>query len=110
MPTATASEPGRDATTKRPEMSGCERCSWTPDSRYLIYARSVAGEKGKFEFWRISAEGGEPENLGLMMEGLLPYGLSVHPDGKCIAFTAGTERSTEVWVLKDFLPAPKTTK
>jgi Tol biopolymer transport system component len=84
--------------------------AWTPDSRHLIYARSVTGEKGKFEFWRISAEGGEPQNLGLMMEGLLPYGLSVHPDGKRIAFTAGTERSTEVWVLKDFLPALKTTK
>lgn len=84
--------------------------AWTPDSRYLIYARSVTGKKGKFEFWRISAEDGEPENLGLVMEGLLPYGLSVHPDGKRIAFTAGTERSTEVWVLKDFFPALKTTK
>ena len=48
-------------------------------------------------------------NLGLVMEGLEPYGLSVHPDGKRIAFTAGTDRE-EVWVLKDFLPALKNTK
>ncbi len=80
---------------------------WMPDSHHIIYARSVAGEKGKFEFWRVSAEGGKLENLGLVMEGLLPYGLSVHPDGKRIAFTAGTERRTQVWVLKNFLPAPK---
>lgn len=77
--------------------------AWTPDSRHIIYARSVVGEKRKFELWRISAEGGEPQKLGLVMEGLEPFGLSVHPDGKRIAFTAGTERE-EVWVLKDFLP------
>jgi len=83
---------------------------WTPDSRHIIYARSVAGEKGMFEYWRISAEGGEPQNLGLKMEARVPYGLSVHPDGKRIAFTAGTERRTEVWVLKNFLPALETAK
>lgn len=32
------------------------------------------------------------ENLGVAMEGLSPYGLSVHPDGQRIAFTAGTRR------------------
>ena len=79
-----------------------------PDSRHIMYARSVSGEKRKFELWRISAEGGEPQNLGLVMEGLSPYGLSVHPDGRRIAFTAGTERRAEVWVLKDFLPVRKT--
>ena len=74
-----------------------------PDSRYIIYARSVTGEKGMFEFWRLSADGGEPQNLGLKMEAR-PYGLSVHPDGTRIAFTAGTLRRRDVWVLKDFLP------
>jgi Tol biopolymer transport system component len=83
--------------------------AWTPDSRHIIYARTVQGEKRKFELWRISAEGGEPQNLGLVMEGLEPYGLSVHPDGKRIAFTAGTGRE-EVWVLKDFLPVRRTAR
>jgi Tol biopolymer transport system component len=83
--------------------------AWTPDSRHILYARSVWGEKPTFELWRISADGGEAQNLGLVMEGLEPCGLSVHPDGKRIAFTAGTDRE-EVWVLKDFLPAVKTGK
>ena len=83
--------------------------AWMPDSRHIIYARSVAGEKPEFELWRISVEGGEPQNLGLRMEARVPYGLSVHPDGKRIAFTAGTERE-EIWVLKNFLPAPKRAK
>jgi Tol biopolymer transport system component len=92
--------------------------AWTPDSRHIIYARSVAGDKGyapgvlwttvMFEFWRVAVEGGEPQNLGLKMEARAPFGLSVHPDGTRIAFTAGTERRTEVWVLKDFLPALRT--
>ncbi len=84
--------------------------AWTPDSKHIIYAPSTAGEKPRFELWRISAEGGEPQNLGLAMEGLLPYGLSVHPDGRRIAFTAGTPVRSEVWVLKDFLPESKWAK
>ena len=78
--------------------------AWTPDSRHLIYTSTIAGQN-RFEFWRISAEGGEPEILGLSMEGLLPYGLSVHPDGRGIAFTAGTPPREEVWVIENFLPA-----
>jgi len=81
--------------------------SWTPDSHKILYAVSTTGQKPKFEFWRVSADGGNPENLGLAMEGLLPYGLSVHPGGRRIAFTAGTPGRTEVWVLKDFLPPLK---
>ena len=84
--------------------------AWTPDSRHIVYATSTEGRKNKFEFWQISAEGGEPQNLELAMEGLLPYGLSVHPDGRRIAFTAGTAKRDEVWVLENFLPAEKTGK
>jgi hypothetical protein len=74
-----------------------------------MYARTLQDERRRFELWQIPAEGGEPQNLGLVMEGLEPYGLSVHPDGERIAFTAGTERE-EVWVLKDFLPVRKTAR
>ena len=56
------------------------------------------------ELWRIATDGGQPESLGLVMEGLAPYGLSVHPDGRRIAFTAGTEIRSELWVLE--LPVP----
>jgi len=82
--------------------------AWMPDSRQIIYARNVAGQKRQFELWRVSAGGGEPQSLGLTMQGLEPYGLSVHPDGRRIAFTAGKPWHSEVWVLKDFLPELKT--
>jgi len=81
--------------------------AWTPDSLQIIYAPSTTGQERKFELWRIPANGGEPQTLGLSMEGLLPYGLSVHPDGRRIAFTAGTPVHSEVWVMENVLPALK---
>lgn len=83
--------------------------AWTADSRHIIYAPVVAGER-RFEFWRVSVDGGEPQKLGLTMEGLFPNGVSMHPDRRRIAFTAGTPSRAEVWVLKDFLPVVNTGK
>lgn len=83
--------------------------AWTPDSRDIVYAPTTASER-KIEFWRISARGGKPNNLGLAMAGLEPFGLSIHPDGSRIAFTAGTPLHSEVWMLKDFLHAFKKAK
>ena len=105
LPTA-GGEPRELLRAKHPSRIGVT--AWTPDSRHIMYALSVTGEKGMFEFWRVAADGGAPQNLGLKMEARVPYGLSVHPDGTRIAFTAGTEQRREVWVLKDFLPALKT--
>ena len=84
--------------------------AWMPDSRQIIYAHSVAGEKRQFELWRTSTAGGEPQRLGLTMEGLQPYGLSVHPDGRRIAFTAGRPPHSELWVMKNFPPSLETAK
>ncbi len=72
--------------------------AWTPDSRHLIYAPTRRGEK-RVELKRVSIDGGPPEDLGLSMEGVWPYGLSVHPDGRRIVFTAGSPLRQEVWVL-----------
>jgi hypothetical protein len=44
------------------------------------------------------------------MEGLLLYGLSVHPDGQRIAFTAGRDLGSQTWVMKNVLPELKAAK
>ena len=72
--------------------------AWTPDSRHLIYAPTRRGEK-RVELKRVSIDGGPPEDLGTVIDGVWPYGLSVHPDGRRIAFTAGSPIRQELWML-----------
>jgi Tol biopolymer transport system component/beta-lactamase regulating signal transducer with metallopeptidase domain len=78
--------------------------AWTSDGHHLLYGVKEATET---ELWRIPAAGGEPQRLGLAMEGLRD--LSVHPDGHRIAFTGGSAKS-EIWVLENFLPAAQTAR
>jgi Tol biopolymer transport system component len=74
--------------------------AWTPDGRYLLFGKRPPAF-GTAELWRIPSQGGEPQSLGLAMTGLRH--LSVHPDGRRIAFSAG-EFKSEVWVMENFLP------
>jgi Tol biopolymer transport system component len=77
--------------------------TWTPDGRQLFFVRRFIPERGS-ELWRIAVEGGEPQNLGLAMNVLSQ--ISIHPDGRRIAYNYGTSKS-EVWVMENFLPARK---
>ena len=80
--------------------------AWSPDGKELLFVKCNSNcENQKRELWGIPARGGEPRRLELAMEGLA--GLRFHPDGKRIAFTAGSY-SGEVWVLENFLPKPET--
>jgi len=81
--------------------------AWTPDGRHVLFTK---GDWPKLELWRISAEGGAPQRLGLAMDGLGFLGLSVHPDGRRLAFNAGKYATAEVWVMEHFLPGDEGTK
>jgi len=79
--------------------------AWMPDGGHLLFGKGrIEGQELRLELWQISAEGGEPQYLGLAMEGLLLYGLSIHPDGQRIAFTAGRNLGDQTWVMKNVLP------
>ncbi len=83
--------------------------TWTPDGREVIFAKANESlHEPTTELWRISAEGGEPQRLGLAMKGL--RNLRFHPDGHRIAFDAGSPFTAEVWVLENFLPTLKAAK
>lgn len=77
--------------------------AWTPTGREILFAKGLDYRKQdkKCELWMIPAEGGEARNLGLTIDRI--FNLSIHPDGKRIAFTSGTP-SAEVWVMENFLP------
>ena len=54
------------------------------------------------ELWRIPVAGGEPRKLNL---GVKVSHLSLHPDGRRIAFTGPDPKGgQEVWVMENFLP------
>jgi Tol biopolymer transport system component len=78
-----------------------EGLTWTPDGRYLLFARSASPTRA--ELMRVPAEGGAPESTGLSGRGLSL--LSVHPDGSRLAYTQGQYFQVDVWALENFLPA-----
>jgi Tol biopolymer transport system component len=75
--------------------------TWTADGKYILFARKGPSDQ-RWELCRISADGGQPEKLGLEMRRL--FLMSVHPDGQHIAFKSTTGRPAEVWVMENFLP------
>ena len=79
--------------------------AWTTDGRELIFGKRTAASGTSVELWRISAEGGEPQSLGLAMIQLSH--LRVHPDGRRIVFDAREPPPADpgqVWVMENFLP------
>lgn len=78
--------------------------TWTPDGKYILYAmKSQKKEDEKWDLYRIPAKGGKSEKLGLEMSGFL-MNLSVHPDGRHIAFSITEQSNANIWVMENFLP------
>ena len=81
--------------------------TWTPDGMYLLFGigrdTNEPGDESEptVALWRIPAEGGQPEKLGLTGDSELS--ISVHPDGRQIAFVK-SQRGAEIWKMENFLP------
>jgi len=90
---------------------GAHRLIWTPDGQKILFtlrrqdAAKPVNSDQTFELWQVSAAGGQSRKVGLAMERLRD--LSLHPDGKRLAFAAGQSKP-EVWMMENFLPATKT--
>jgi Tol biopolymer transport system component len=77
--------------------------AWTPDGRDLLFVKAnPSNQEQSPELWQVRVASGEARKVGPLMKGL--NGLSIHPDGRRIAFTAGEQRGDEVWVMENFLP------
>ena len=89
--------------------------SWTPDGRYVAFLKGVKGEaqipykSRQWQLWRVAAEGGEPQWLGLNATGQLTGALRLHPDGRRVAID-DIKVNLEVWVMENFLPPTKVVK
>ncbi len=86
------------------ELERIRDVTWTPDGKYLLITENK--KKGSI-LWRLSPEGRDPQKLWQSKN--KNAGLSIHPEGKQIAFsTYIIERET--WVMENFLPEEKKTK
>ncbi|MDA2927908.1 hypothetical protein MYX78_11890 [Acidobacteria bacterium AH-259-G07] len=75
--------------------------AWTRDGNQLLFSKRVNQPSRPSELWRISAQGGQPQRVGLPVWGR--GGVRAHPDGRRIAFTY-PERKGELWVIENLLP------
>ncbi len=83
---------------------------WAPDSRSVLAFKGRGGvlqepSSAEVELWQIPIDGSAPRRI----DGLSPTdgGISVHPDGRRVAFTANEKaprRNGEIWALEHFLP------
>ena len=80
------------------------KLTWAPDSRQILFMRPVGrpGEVMRSELWGVPVQGGEQRSLGFSVPQDVGN-LSIHPDGKQLAFHVG-EGAAEVWVMENFLP------
>ncbi len=80
---------------------------WTVDGKHLLLSlRDINVDSDSYELWRIAADGGEPEKLGLTIDNTFE-GLSVHPDGRHITYSTTAKDVSEIWVMENFLPGSK---
>lgn len=82
---------------KQPE-SFTNAIAWSPDSRFLYFARHKDTET---ELLRVPATGGRIESTGIRMD--MIRSLSIHPDGSHIVFEGGERNNLELWALDGFL-------
>jgi Tol biopolymer transport system component len=73
---------------------------WMPDGESILYIKGSALTPEQRELWQVSVDDKSPKKIG-DFEGMSR--LSVHPDGRQIAFSA-LKRQTEIWVMENFLP------
>ena len=78
---------------------------WTADGKSILIWRG--GRNSRPELWNVPVDGSPPQRTGLTSNN--HTAVSVHPDGRQIAFTAG-DVSREVWVMENFLPELKAAK
>ena len=81
----------------RSPTGGITGVTWTADGKHLLVSAEGKPAAG---LWRVAIDIGHPERLEISFprEG----GLSLHPDGKQVAYAVGTEQS-EIWVMENLL-------
>ncbi len=82
--------------------------AWTIDGKGLLFAKADVSNKNareiKSELWMLSLEERKSRFMGV--ETTRIGGLSLHPDGRQVAFKSGS-RTLEIWVMENLLSKEK---
>jgi Tol biopolymer transport system component len=81
--------------------------AWSPDGRFVYYSDNATGSTGEWRLWRIPADGGDAQDVGLVTR--YHRYISVHPDGSGITFSTvpPNPEPSQVWVMENFLAATR---
>jgi len=94
--------------------------AWSPDGKYIYLPLPDnspentelrrQGQPGDWDMWRFSLAGREGQKLDMKMARFRH--MSIHPDGRHIAFSSfgRAMKYPEVWVMENFLPKRNTKK
>jgi Tol biopolymer transport system component len=103
------SEGGKPRVIHRFDRSRNTNPEWTRNGRYVLIG---SGDIGKGILYRIAVEDGQIQEINLLTSPessarrAIWDRISLHPDGRQIAFTTqfNTDSDADVWVMQNFLP------
>lgn len=80
--------------------------SWAPDGKRLMFTRQMTGKDGNptgpAGVWATPVDSGEAVQLKLSLPGMRC--ITIHPDGRQIAFQSGSGVGRDLWVMEGLLP------
>jgi Tol biopolymer transport system component len=76
--------------------------AWSPDQRYVFFARRSPSNKLPSAIWRVSLIDRRVEPLGISLEANI-NALAIRPDGRQIVFRVQESTAIQVWTLENFL-------
>jgi len=76
---------------------GVASLAWTTDGKRLVYTK-------KGGVWAIAVDSGQSVELKFSQPGIRD--ISIHPDGRQIAFGAGLSSGRDLWVMEGLMPKP----
>jgi Tol biopolymer transport system component len=78
---------------------------WSADGKYIFFVKlHPTKENTQIALWRIGADGGDPEELNLIMSNY--QDLRAHRDGQHLLFDSSglVRKSPAIWVMENYLP------
>jgi hypothetical protein len=99
-----ATADGKLRTLLAEEGEGFGDIGWTADCSAVFLTKRSA-DSDEYDLRLLPLDGTGPKRIDIKMKAL--RSVTAHPDGKRIAFAAGSRLGSEIWTVENFLPPAK---